>query len=88
MRELLKLVKEELQNSLDQQTRTLTTYINETMRPELHDQLTSEMKTEVERLKDELSDRLYDQLYDVLFEHLFNALYVPEPEDEKFVPLI
>ena len=86
--ELLKLVKEELQNSLDQQTRTLTTYINETMRPELHDQLTSEMKTEVERLKDELSDRLYDQLYDVLFEHLFNALYVPEPEDEKFVPLI
>ena len=86
--ELLRLVKEELQSSLDQQTRTLTDYVNNTMRPELHEQLEQEMKTEVERLKDVLTDRLYEQLYTVLFEHLFNALYVPEPEDEKFVPLI
>jgi hypothetical protein len=27
-------------------------------------------------------------LYFDLFENLFKALYVPEPEEEKFVPLI
>ena len=86
--ELLKLVKEELENSLDAQTRTLTDYINNTMKPQLHDELRAETKTEMARMKDELSERLYDHLYTVLFEHLFNALYVPEPEDEKFVPLI
>jgi hypothetical protein len=86
--ELLKLVKEELENSLDAQTRTLTDYVNNTMKPQLHDQLQAEAKTEMARMKDDLSERLYDHLYTVLFEHLFNALYVPEPEDEKFVPLI
>jgi hypothetical protein len=58
------------------------------MKPQLHDELRAETKTEMARMKDELSERLYDHLYTVLFEHLFNALYVPEPEDEKFVPLI
>lgn len=86
--ELLKLVKDELQNSLDAQTRALTDYINNTMKPQLHDQLQAETKTEIERMRDDLSEKLYDHLYNVLFEHLFNALYVPEPEDEKFVPLI
>ena len=86
--ELLKLVREELQNSLDQQTRTLTDYINNTMKPGLHDELSAELKSELERLKDTLSEDLYEQLYTILFEHLFNALYVPEPEDEKFIPLI
>ena len=86
--ELLKLVREELNNSLEAQTRTLTDYINNTMKPQLHEQLQSEMKKEIERMRDDLSDKLYDHLYTILFEHLFNALYVPEPEDEKFVPLI
>ena len=86
--ELIKLVKEELTNSLDAQTRTLTDYINNTMRPQLHEQLQTEIKKEIDRMRDDLSDKLYDHLYAILFEHLFNALYVPEPEDEKFVPLI
>ena len=47
-----------------------------------------EIKKEIDRMRDDLSDKLYDHLYAILFEHLFNALYVPEPEDEKFVPLI
>jgi len=86
--ELMRLVREELTNSLDAQTRTLTDYIDNTMKPQLREQIQSEMKAEIERMRDDLTDSLYDHLYTILFEHLFNALYVPEPEDEKFVPLI
>jgi len=86
--ELMRLVREELTNSLDAQTRTLTDYIDNTMKPQLREQIQSEMKVEIERMRDDLTDSLYDHLYTILFEHLFNALYVPEPEDEKFVPLI
>ena len=39
-------------------------------------------------MKKEVSEALYEKIYFDLFENLFNALYVPEPEDEKFVPLI
>ena len=60
--ELMKLVKEELENSLDAQTRTLTDYVNNTMKPQLHDQLQAEAKTEMARMKDDLSERLYDHL--------------------------
>ena len=86
--ELLKLVKEEMQNALDQQTQTLTEYINNTMRPELLTQIQTEIKHSLNQMEDELSEKIYERLYEELFEHLFNALYVPEPEDEKFVPLI
>ena len=86
--ELLKLVKEELQNALDQQTQTLTEYINNTMRPELLTQIQAEVKHSLNMMEDELSEKIYERLYEELFEHLFNALYVPEPENEKFVPLI
>ena len=86
--ELLKMVKEEMQNALDQQTQTLTDYINNKMRPELLAQIQDELKHSLSQLQDELSERIYESLYEELFEHLFNALYVPEPENEKFVPLI
>ena len=36
----------------------------------------------------QLNESLYEKLYFDLFENLFKALYVPEPEEEKFVPLI
>ena len=86
--ELLKLVKEELQNSLAQQTQTLTDYINNTMKPDLLEQMQASLKHSLSILEDDLSEKIYERLYEELFEHLFNALYVPEPEDEKFVPLI
>lgn len=86
--ELLKLVKEELQNSLAQQTQALTDYINNVMKPSLQEHFTEEMKRSLAMMEDDLMEKLYERLYEGLFEHLFNALYVPEPEDEKFVPLI
>lgn len=86
--ELLKLVKEELQNSLAQQTQTLTDYINNVLKPSLQEHFTEEMKRSLAMMEDDLMEKLYERLYEGLFEHLFNALYVPEPEDEKFVPLI
>ncbi len=86
--ELLKLVREELQNSLAQQTQILTDYINNTMKPDLLEQMQTSLKHSLSILEDDLSEKIYERLYEELFEHLFNALYVPEPEDEKFVPLI
>lgn len=86
--ELLKLVKEELQNSLDQQTQTLRDYIDNTMKPDLLEQIQAGLKHSLAVLEDDLSEKIYERLYEELFEHLFNALYVPEPENEKFVPLI
>ena len=86
--ELLKMVKEELENSLDMQTQKLTDYINNTMKPDLLMQIQTELKHSLNLLEDELSEKIYERLYEQLFEHLFNALYVPEPESEKFIPLI
>ena len=86
--ELLKLVKEELQNSLAQQTQTLIDYTNNTLKPSMQEHLHSEMKNSMIELESVLKEKLYERLYEMLFEHLFNALYVPEPESEKFVPMI
>ena len=86
--ELLKIVKEELQNSLAQQTLTLTEYINNNLRPSLEEHLRSELEQLLNEMEGDLRERLYERLYENLFEHLFNALYVPEPESEKFVPMI
>ena len=52
-------------------------YMERTLRPQLHDLLTSE-----------LYDSLYERIYTQLFEHLFNALFIPEPAEKEFVPLI
>ena len=30
----------------------------------------------------------YEKLYFNMFDHLFNALYVPEPEEKEYIPLI
>ena len=51
-------------------------------------QIQTELKHSLNLLEDELSEKIYERLYEQLFEHLFNALYVPEPESEKFIPLI
>ena len=49
----------------------------------------SEMLTaKFDELGKQLNESLYEKLYFDLFENLFKALYVPEPEEEKFVPLI
>jgi hypothetical protein len=39
-------------------------------------------------LSNELHEKLYEKLYTELFEHLFNALYVPEPKEKEYIPLI
>ena len=96
---LLNDMKEELHAEIKQQTETLTTYINETLKTAILEQLTAEMDnrttqyTETMNQKfDEMGktlfDTLYDKLYFELFDKLFNALYVPEPEEKDFVPLI
>ena len=51
-------------------------------------QLSDVLTRRAEEMKKEVSEALYEKIYFDLFENLFNALYVPEPEDEKFVPLI
>ena len=49
----------------------------------------SQMLTEkFEEFRKDTYDQLYDKLYFALFDSLFNALYVPEPEELKFVPQI
>jgi hypothetical protein len=58
------------------------------MKPDLLEQMQTNLKHSLSILEDDLSEKIYERLYEELFEHLFNALYVPEPEDEKFVPLI
>ena len=85
---LIALVKEEMQNALEQQTQTLTNYINNQMKPMLMEELRTEMNHSLSLMEEDLKDHLYERLYQELFEHLFNALYVPEPESERFVPLI
>jgi hypothetical protein len=86
--ELVKLVREELQNSLAEQMQTLVEHINNILRPSLEEHIQKEMKASMTEMEKDLQKSLYERLYEMLFEHLFNALYIPEPESEKFVPLI
>ena len=99
IQKLLADMKEELQQEMRQHAEQMTTYINETLKTAILDQLTTEMNDRQTKLSDmltekfdemgkQLSESLYDKLYFDLFENLFNALYVPEPEEEKFVPMI
>ena len=96
---LLADMKEELREEMRQQTEQLTTYINETLKNAILEQLTTEMNDRQNKLSEmltekfdvlgkQLNESLYEKLYFELFENLFKALYVPEPEEEKFVPLI
>ena len=75
---LLQQIKEELREELeDSVTQLLTTYIDDSVKPELGRILSAE-----------LHEKLYEKLYTELFENLFNALYVPEPEEKEFIPMI
>ena len=75
---LLLSIKDELREEISQAlTTTLTAYIHDTVRPELE-----------QALGKQLYDYLFENLYLKLFDNLFNALYVPEPEEEKFIPQI
>jgi hypothetical protein len=96
---LLADMKAELQEEMRQQTEQITTYINENLKTAILDQVTTDLNDRTEKLNEmltnkftelgtELSKSLYEKLYFDLFENLFNALYVPEPEELKFVPLI
>ena len=85
---LIALVNDEMQNALAQQTQALTDYINNQMKPMLMEELRTDINRSLSVMQENLYERLYEHLYEVLFEHLFNALYVPEPESERFVPLI
>ena len=75
---LLAIIKKELREELTQKLgNELKIYMEETVKPELERTLNAE-----------LHQKLYEELYTELFEHLFNALYVPEPEEKEFIPLI
>ena len=99
IQKLLADMKEELQQEMRDQTERMTTYINETLKTESLEQLKTEMDDRTTKMVTELTERfdtlgkqlnesLYEKLYFDLFDNLFKALYVPEPEEEKFVPLI
>jgi len=96
---LLADMKEELREEMRQQTEQLTTYINETLKTAILEELKTEIDVRQTKLEEnltakfdelgkQLNESLYEKLYFDLFENLFKALYVPEPEEEKFVPLI
>ena len=75
---LLADIKEELREELTSKlTHEFTTYMEETLKPDLG-----------RILSNELHEKLYEKLYTELFEHLFNALYVPEPKEKEYIPLI
>ena len=75
---LLEQIKTELRDELsDKLTAALTDYMENTMKPDLGRILSAE-----------LYEKLYEKLYTELFENLFNALYVPEPEEKEFIPII
>jgi hypothetical protein len=75
---LLETIEEELRDELTKSLRNeLTSYMEDTVKPELG-----------RILSNELHEKLYEKLYTELFEHLFNALYVPEPEEKEFIPMI
>ena len=84
---LLADMKEELRAEMQQQTESLTNYINNNLKAAIMEQLGSEMDNRMTQLKD-LSESLYEKLYFNMFDHLFNALYVPEPEEKEYIPLI
>ena len=92
-------MKEQLREEIRQQTEQLTTYINETLKTAILEQLSTELDDRTTKLNDmlnerfdtmgkQLNDSLYEKLYFELFDNLFKALYVEEPEEEKFIPLI
>ena len=96
---LLADMREDLRAEMRAQTEQLTDYINGTLKTDILGQLTTAMNEREERmngmltakfeeLSKELNESLYEKLYFELFENLFKALYVPEPEEEKFVPMI
>ena len=96
---LLADMKTELQAEIKQQTESLTTYINDTLKTAILEQLSTEMDNRTTAFMEEMTqkfdeagrqiyDSLYEKLYFELFENLFNALYVPEPEEKEFIPLI
>ena len=96
---LLADMKAELQTEIKQQTETLTTYINETLKNAIMEELSTEMDNRTtaftesmtqkfDEMGRQIHDSLYERLYFELFENLFNALYVPEPEEKEFIPLI
>lgn len=75
---LLENIKNELREELrDKLTAALTSYMDDTMKPDLG-----------RILSQELNEKLYNKLYTELFDHLFNALYVPEPEEKEYIPMI
>lgn len=99
IRQLLADMKQELEQQLHQRTEQIREYVNGELKAAIMEQLASDFSDRQARLSDmltrraeemsrEISDSLYEKIYFDLFENLFNALYVPEPEDEKFVPLI
>ena len=76
--ELLQQIKEELREELREKlSDSLKEFINGEMKPHLHDSLLSE-----------LDPSLHEKLYSELYEALYNALFVPEQEEEEFVPLM
>jgi len=92
-------MKEQLREEIRQQTEQLTTYINGTLKTAILQELTTEFDERSTKLNDMLTERfdtlgkqlnesLYEKLYFDLFDNLFKALYVPEPEEEKYVPMI
>ncbi len=96
---LLADMKEELRAEIDQQTERITTYINETLKTEMLQQLSAvvddrtnkmnDMITQrIDKLSADLRDELYEKLYFELFDHLFNALYVPDPGEKEYIPII
>lgn len=75
---LLENIKNELREELSEKlSAALTSYMNDTLKHELG-----------RTLSEELNEKLYERLYTELFEHLFNALYVPEPEEKEYIPII
>lgn len=99
IQKLLADMKEELQQEMREQTEQITTYINETLKTtilkelntvmdERQEKMNETLMAKTEEIASQLSESLYQKIYFDLFENLFNALYVPEPEEEKFVPLI
>lgn len=76
--DLLLQIKEELRGELQQTlSQALMDFINGSLKTALHDNLQAE-------LDPELHDKLYQELYD----QLYNALYVPEEEEEAYIPMI
>ena len=96
---LLADMKAELKTEVQQKSEEITSYINETLRMELEKHLTgllqekgiqldNDLNEHVAVMSNELSQSLFERMYFELFDNLYNALYVPEPEEEPFVPLI